>query len=132
MKRLIYYINNDCLYLVPSPQTSNICVKFKRILCWYPSPAEAEASIAGGPELYIQVGSSVHLQCVIEKYTEPPTYVFWYQDTKMVNYDTRRQVLELLSKRSNLLLFIPQTSIESLSILWNEIIVQNRNYHVFK
>lgn len=50
------------------------------------------AEIAGGPERYVQIGSSVHLTCTIKDYTEPPTYVFWYHAEHMVNYDSNKRV----------------------------------------
>lgn len=56
------------------------------------SATEAVAEIGGGPERYVQIGSSVHLKCIIKDYTEPPTYVFWYHAEHMVNYDSNKRV----------------------------------------
>lgn len=44
--------------------------------------------------MYVQVGSSVHLKCTIDEYTEPPTYVFWYQNDRMINYDTEKVTIQ--------------------------------------
>lgn len=40
-----------------------------------------------GPELYVDVGSSINLTCVIVDSPEAPAFVFWYQDDRMINYD---------------------------------------------
>lgn len=54
--------------------------------------AEAVAVIGGSDEVYLQVGSALHLQCTIRRYTEPPTFVFWYHNERMINFDARPQV----------------------------------------
>ncbi|XP_068235251.1 zwei Ig domain protein zig-8-like [Palaemon carinicauda] len=53
---------------------------------------EAIAEIEGGPERYVQTGSSVHLRCTLKHFTEPPTYVFWYHAEHMVNYDANARI----------------------------------------
>ncbi|XP_065207597.1 neuronal growth regulator 1 isoform X2 [Planococcus citri] len=50
-----------------------------------------EAFIIGAPtDHHVDLGSPIHLICVIEKSTQPPQYVFWYHNSKMINYDTSR------------------------------------------
>lgn len=51
-----------------------------------------EAFILGGDEYHIDRGSQISLVCVIEKAPSPPQYVFWYHNSRMVNYDTERGV----------------------------------------
>ncbi|XP_050692552.1 zwei Ig domain protein zig-8-like isoform X2 [Eriocheir sinensis] len=53
---------------------------------------QASAEIAGGPERYVQEGSSVVLNCSLRQHTQPPEYVFWYHNRTMINFDTNRQV----------------------------------------
>ncbi|XP_071552587.1 uncharacterized protein [Panulirus ornatus] len=53
---------------------------------------EATSEILGGPEKYMTVGSSLRLVCVLRDNTQPPTYVFWYHDHHMINYDATREV----------------------------------------
>ncbi|XP_045110487.1 zwei Ig domain protein zig-8-like [Portunus trituberculatus] len=53
---------------------------------------EAVAEIGGGPERYVQIGSSVQLTCTIKHFTEPPTYVFWYHAEHMINYDSNKRI----------------------------------------
>ncbi|KAF2362244.1 Immunoglobulin V-set domain [Trinorchestia longiramus] len=53
---------------------------------------EATSEILGGPEKYMTMGSSLRLVCVLRKNTQPPTYVFWYHNDRMINYDTKVKV----------------------------------------
>lgn len=41
------------------------------------SVPEPKTQIVGGPELYIDRGSTINLTCVILYSPEPPAYVFW-------------------------------------------------------
>ncbi|XP_037818786.1 uncharacterized protein LOC119608441 [Lucilia sericata] len=50
---------------------------------------EAEAEITGSPDIHIDEGSTLRLECKLRKATEIPEFVFWYHDNKMVNYDTQ-------------------------------------------
>ena len=78
------YVKTNCF-----ERFVNNYIKFKRAIFYF---AEAITEISGGTERYIQVGSSVHLVCTIKDFQEPPTYVFWYHEDQMINYDNRRQV----------------------------------------
>lgn len=49
-----------------------------------------EAKIVEGPDMYVEVGSSINLTCVIMDSPEAPAYVFWYHDDRMINYDSSR------------------------------------------
>ncbi|XP_077287796.1 uncharacterized protein LOC143912392 [Arctopsyche grandis] len=48
---------------------------------------EAKAQISGTPEKYIKPGSALRLQCVVLKATETPSYIFWYHNSRMINFD---------------------------------------------
>ncbi|PSN44261.1 hypothetical protein C0J52_24562 [Blattella germanica] len=54
--------------------------------------AEARAEILGGPDKFVKSGSSLRLTCLLKKSTEPPVYVFWYHESRMINYDLGRGV----------------------------------------
>ncbi|XP_069986220.1 uncharacterized protein [Penaeus vannamei] len=54
---------------------------------------EPVSHITGGPDLYAQEGSDVTLLCRLKNYTVPPTYVFWYHGSEMINYDANRRCL---------------------------------------
>lgn len=49
-----------------------------------------KASIIGAPDYYIKSGSTINLTCTITQSPEPPVYVFWYHNERMINYDTMR------------------------------------------
>ncbi|XP_077515862.1 zwei Ig domain protein zig-8-like [Amblyomma americanum] len=46
----------------------------------------AKAVIEGGPDLFIRTGSSINLTCEISRSPEPPHFVFWYHNDRMINY----------------------------------------------
>ncbi|KAG8200992.1 hypothetical protein JTE90_021455 [Oedothorax gibbosus] len=50
----------------------------------------AKASILGPHPLFLKTGSSINLTCVITESPEPPVFVFWYHDDRMINYDSSR------------------------------------------
>lgn len=54
--------------------------------------AEARADIAGPQEKYLKPGSTLRLVCRVLQSTEPPLYLFWYHNNRMINYDTHRGV----------------------------------------
>jgi hypothetical protein len=39
--------------------------------------SEPSAEIIGGPEMYIDRGSTINLTCVVKNSPEPPAYIFW-------------------------------------------------------
>ncbi|CAG4980727.1 unnamed protein product [Colias eurytheme] len=47
----------------------------------------AYAEIVGESEKIIHEGSMLKLVCVVKRSTEPPSYVFWYFENRMINYD---------------------------------------------
>ncbi|XP_054719809.1 zwei Ig domain protein zig-8-like [Uloborus diversus] len=49
-----------------------------------------KTKILGGGDFYVNVGSELNLTCVITDCPEPPAFVFWYRDSRMINYDTAR------------------------------------------
>ncbi|VVD02852.1 unnamed protein product [Leptidea sinapis] len=49
--------------------------------------AVPEAFILGADEYHVDAGSSINLVCIVEKSPEPPQFVFWFHNARMVNYD---------------------------------------------
>ncbi|XP_041971454.1 uncharacterized protein LOC121727605 [Aricia agestis] len=47
----------------------------------------AYAEIVGESEKIIHEGSMLKLVCIVKRSTEPPSYVFWYFENRMINYD---------------------------------------------
>lgn len=56
------------------------------------SITEARAEISGPSEKFLKPGSLLRLQCSVVQSTEPPTYVFWYHNNRMINYDLDRGI----------------------------------------
>ncbi|XP_035207969.1 neurotrimin-like isoform X1 [Stegodyphus dumicola] len=50
----------------------------------------AKAAILGPHPLFVKTGSSINLTCVITQSPEPPVFIFWYHDDRMINYDSSR------------------------------------------
>uniref|UniRef100_A0A1Y1LWK7 Ig-like domain-containing protein n=1 Tax=Photinus pyralis TaxID=7054 RepID=A0A1Y1LWK7_PHOPY len=48
---------------------------------------EAVAEIIGAPDLHLRAGSVLRLVCALRDSTETPSYVFWFHDRNMINYD---------------------------------------------
>ncbi|CAG9135940.1 unnamed protein product [Plutella xylostella] len=49
-----------------------------------------KAFILGSGEHHVDLGSVIHLICIVEKSPVPPQYVFWYHNARMINYDALR------------------------------------------
>lgn len=44
------------------------------------------ATILGGPDLYVDIGSTINLTCAIKHSPEPPTHIFWYHQDKVSSW----------------------------------------------
>ncbi|XP_065169072.1 hemicentin-2-like [Atheta coriaria] len=64
---------------------------------------EASAEILGAPDLHLRAGSSLRLVCTLRQSTEPPSYVFWYHEQRMINYD---QGVQVIADRSSSILLL--------------------------
>ncbi|XP_063884646.1 cell adhesion molecule DSCAML1-like isoform X1 [Scylla paramamosain] len=53
------------------------------------------AVIPGRGTRHVQAGSTISLTCLIEQSPEAPQYIFWYHDSRMINYDRRRGGVEV-------------------------------------
>ncbi|XP_042208315.1 zwei Ig domain protein zig-8-like [Homarus americanus] len=54
------------------------------------SVVEPETVITGGPDLYINTGSRLALTCSVKYSPEPPAFIFWYHNDKLVSYERHR------------------------------------------
>ncbi|CAH0697293.1 unnamed protein product [Spodoptera exigua] len=53
---------------------------------------KARAQISGPTEKYLKPGSTLRLQCSVVQTTEAPAFVFWYHNSRMINYDVERGI----------------------------------------
>ncbi|XP_067143603.1 zwei Ig domain protein zig-8-like [Centruroides vittatus] len=56
----------------------------------YLSIVVPKAKIPGASDLYVKAGSDINLTCIISQSPEPPSFVFWYHDNRMINYDSSK------------------------------------------
>ncbi|XP_076285666.1 lachesin [Lasioglossum baleicum] len=72
---------------------------------------EARAEIAGPSEKFVRPGSTLQLHCLVKNSTETPSYLFWYHNFRMINYDVDHGVnvsTDLIGKES--FLEVPRAS----------------------
>ncbi|KFB48292.1 AGAP005794-PA-like protein [Anopheles sinensis] len=67
---------------------------------------EAVAEILEAPDLHIDEGSTLRLECKLKRATESPLYVFWYHEDRMVNYDQEDGVSVSNNKLSSSILTV--------------------------
>lgn len=48
--------------------------------------------------MYFKSGSTITLTCLISESPEPPSYVFWYHESRMINFDTSRGGITVVTK----------------------------------
>ena len=53
--------------------------------------SEAQAVIKEGTDLHVHEGSPLQLHCKIENATQKPTYLFWFHNSTMVNYESNNR-----------------------------------------
>ncbi|XP_018024919.1 netrin receptor unc-5, partial [Hyalella azteca] len=51
--------------------------------------------------MHVDSGSTINLTCVIAHSPEPPAYIFWYHDDQVVNYDSPRGGVTVVTERGN-------------------------------
>ncbi|CAH1397148.1 unnamed protein product [Nezara viridula] len=49
----------------------------------------SQAEILGKSELYIKSGSDISLTCVVRETPEPPSFIYWYRGSNVINYSQR-------------------------------------------
>uniref|UniRef100_A0A6A7GCK5 Protein turtle homolog B-like isoform X7 n=1 Tax=Hirondellea gigas TaxID=1518452 RepID=A0A6A7GCK5_9CRUS len=54
----------------------------------YLSVLDPKTTVLGGPDLYLDAGSTLNLTCVVKFSPEPPPYIFWYHEDTLLSYDS--------------------------------------------
>ncbi|XP_045524974.1 zwei Ig domain protein zig-8-like isoform X2 [Pieris brassicae] len=63
------------------------------------------ARILGGPDLHVDMGSTINLTCLIQFSPEPPAYVFWYHEDEVsgrkqvISYDSARGGVSVVTEK---------------------------------
>lgn len=65
----------------------------------YLSVVEPKTTIIGGPDIYINTGSTVNLTCVILQSPFPPQQIQWTHNNKKINYDSPRGGVSVITEK---------------------------------
>lgn len=60
----------------------------------------SKAKIMGNPELYIKSGSDINLTCIVLQTPEPPSFIYWYHGTSLINYSQRGGINVVTEKQT--------------------------------
>ncbi|XP_063927963.1 kin of IRRE-like protein 3 isoform X1 [Zophobas morio] len=60
---------------------------------------EPDTEIVGGPELFIDRGSTINLTCVVRHSPEPPAYIFWNHNDAIISYSSTRGGVSVATER---------------------------------
>ncbi|CAG4972508.1 unnamed protein product [Colias eurytheme] len=67
--------------------------------------AVPSARILGGPDLHVDMGSTINLTCLIQFSPEPPAYIFWYHEDEVsgrkqvISYDSSRGGVSVVTEK---------------------------------
>ncbi|KAI5722980.1 hypothetical protein M8J76_016457 [Diaphorina citri] len=65
----------------------------------YLTVVEPETDIIGGPEVFIENGSTINLTCVVRFSPEPPAYIFWNHNEAIISYDSQRGGVNVITEK---------------------------------
>ncbi|XP_050524083.1 zwei Ig domain protein zig-8-like isoform X3 [Daktulosphaira vitifoliae] len=60
---------------------------------------EPITTIIGGPDMFINKGSTMNLTCIIKHSPEPPPLIYWTHDSKEINYDSARGGVSVITEK---------------------------------
>ncbi|XP_023290308.1 zwei Ig domain protein zig-8 isoform X2 [Orussus abietinus] len=60
---------------------------------------EPITEIVGGPDLFINKGSTINLTCLVKYAPEPPTAMIWSQNQQAINFDSPRGGISLVTEK---------------------------------
>lgn len=60
----------------------------------------SRAKIIGNTELFIKSGSDIRLTCVASQTPEPPSYIYWYKGSRVINYTQRGGINVLIERQT--------------------------------
>nr|XP_053652364.1 uncharacterized protein LOC128702216 isoform X2 [Cherax quadricarinatus] len=61
--------------------------------------AAPQAEVIGFPDMHVDKGSTINLTCVVAHSPEAPAFIFWYHNGKVVNYDSPRGGITVVTER---------------------------------
>ncbi|XP_018575073.1 zwei Ig domain protein zig-8 [Anoplophora glabripennis] len=60
---------------------------------------EPITEILGSPELFINMGSTINLTCIVQYAPEPPPNIAWSQNSEVINFDSPRGGISLVTEK---------------------------------
>lgn len=65
------------------------------------SHAEPITEIMGGPDLFINKGSTINLTCLVKYAPEPPPAMVWSHNQQVINFDSPRGGVSLVTEKGS-------------------------------
>ncbi|GLV39745.1 defective proboscis extension response 21 [Carabus blaptoides fortunei] len=65
------------------------------------SVVEPVTTLLGGPEMYINKGSTMNLTCIVEHSPEPPPSIYWTHNQEEINYDSARGGVSVITEKGD-------------------------------
>ncbi|XP_059218924.1 hemicentin-1 [Stomoxys calcitrans] len=59
------------------------------------------ATIQGGSDFHVDKGSTINLTCTVKFSLEPPEYIFWYHHEEVINYDSTRGGVSVITEKGD-------------------------------
>ncbi|XP_052892465.1 zwei Ig domain protein zig-8-like [Anopheles moucheti] len=66
------------------------------------SVVEPITTVIGGPDLYIDTGSTVNLTCIVRHLPEPPPLIQWTHNEQEINYDSPRGGVSVITEKGDI------------------------------
>ncbi|XP_070506517.1 SPEG neighbor protein-like [Chironomus tepperi] len=66
------------------------------------SVVEPITTILGGPDMYIDVGSTINLTCIVKHLPEPPPGIYWTHNGIEINYDSPRGGVSVITEKGDI------------------------------
>ncbi|KAF5307145.1 hypothetical protein FQR65_LT00661 [Abscondita terminalis] len=66
------------------------------------SVVEPVTTLLGGPEMYINKGSTMNLTCIVRHSPEPPPSITWTHNLQEINYDSARGGVSVITEKGDI------------------------------
>lgn len=66
------------------------------------SVVEPITTLLGGPEMYINKGSTMNLTCIVKHSPEPPPSIYWMHNQADINYDSPRGGVTVITEKGDI------------------------------
>lgn len=60
----------------------------------------SRARILGNAEIFVKSGSDINLTCVAQHSPEPPSFIYWYKEGRVINYSQRGGISVLTERKT--------------------------------